>query len=174
MLSASRRARTMDEAKVKRDVMALLGIANAIVDSVAEAGDLGCAESTIYLALQQHGGTIETHNGLIDILIRAGRLRRENHRLYALPLPSTGCTDTTNNDGSPTETTTMTTAKTSMTPEMVNALKGADLIAAYTSVVGNAPKPNTPVPTMRKKIIARLEEQRLAALDNYPQDLEDA
>ena len=65
-------------------IHAALRIADAIVESVAEAGNDGCAESTIYLALQAHGGTIDHHRAFVDALIAAGRLRREHHRLYAV------------------------------------------------------------------------------------------
>lgn len=64
-------------AKLADQLRITLGrIADSIVEAVALAGPAGVPESAVYLAIAQHGGTIEHHRAFVDVLIATGRLRR--------------------------------------------------------------------------------------------------
>lgn len=61
---------------------ALLLVSQIVIDAVREAGPDGVPESIVFLALENHGCTLKQWEQISSILIDAGRIRRENFRLY--------------------------------------------------------------------------------------------
>lgn len=60
----------------------VMAIAGAIAEAVSEEGAAGAPESYIFLALESHGLPHAFTKNLIDSMVRAGRLKRRNNRLY--------------------------------------------------------------------------------------------
>lgn len=52
-------------------------VANAITDTVREAGPLGAPGGVIYAALSKQGCTFNQFNGIMGGLVRAGVLRQD-------------------------------------------------------------------------------------------------
>lgn len=72
---------SMTTNKAKQTV---LRIANAIVDTVAETGDIGAPATSIYLAMSEHGCTFAQYEAFIGALCDAGKLRRDGGMLFAV------------------------------------------------------------------------------------------
>jgi hypothetical protein len=51
-------------------------VADAIVDSVKEAGDHGAPGGIIYMALMARGASLDQYQAMMNYLVNAGRLRR--------------------------------------------------------------------------------------------------
>jgi hypothetical protein len=62
---------------------AIRRLADAIVDSVKEAGEAGAPSGFVYAALNAHGITLDQYYSFIAVLVKVGRLRQEGDLLYA-------------------------------------------------------------------------------------------
>ena len=63
-------------------ITATLALANMVIETVREAGPQGAPETSIYLALQEHGCTQEQYTVFIETLITLRKLKRVNHTLF--------------------------------------------------------------------------------------------
>jgi hypothetical protein len=59
-------------------------IADIIVESVREAGELGASSGIVYAALNAHGCTLSQYQSFISALVRSGRLRQSGDLLFAV------------------------------------------------------------------------------------------
>jgi hypothetical protein len=66
-----------------RDV-ALKLIADAVVDSVREAGPLGAPAGPLYAAIMTYGMQLYQFDALMDALVGAGKLRKSGHLYFAV------------------------------------------------------------------------------------------
>lgn len=57
-------------------------VANAIVETIEKEGADGAPASSLYLALQQHGASLQTFEMMMNALVAAGRVRREGDCYY--------------------------------------------------------------------------------------------
>jgi hypothetical protein len=62
---------------------AIRRIADAIVESVKEAGESGAPSGFVYAALNAQGMTLDQYYSFIGVLVKVGRLRQEGDLLYA-------------------------------------------------------------------------------------------
>lgn len=62
----------------------LLAIANAIVETVREAGPEGAPASFLFIALQENGCTIEQFETIMSVLVEAGKLTRRDNLYFAV------------------------------------------------------------------------------------------
>lgn len=62
---------------------AIRRIADAIVESVKEAGELGAPSGIVYAALNAYGMSLDTYHSFIGVLVKLGKLRQEGDLLYA-------------------------------------------------------------------------------------------
>ena len=69
---------TANEAK------AAVAVLKAVVETIREAGPQGAPRSSLFLALQTQGCSIETYQGIENALIAANVARRENDCLIAV------------------------------------------------------------------------------------------
>jgi hypothetical protein len=60
---------------------AIRKVAQAIVETVREAGPDGAPETSVYLALAEVGASMAQYNALIDALVHVGELKRRGHLL---------------------------------------------------------------------------------------------
>lgn len=65
-----------------QQLQAIRAIADAITESVREAGDMGAPSGIVYAALMGHM-TLDQYYQFIAGLVRAGKLRQEGDLLYA-------------------------------------------------------------------------------------------
>lgn len=63
---------------------AIRRIADAIVESVREAGELGAPSGIVYAALMSYGMSLDTYHQFIGVLVKLGKLRQEGDLLYAV------------------------------------------------------------------------------------------
>ena len=61
---------------------AIRAIADAIVESVAEAGSMGAPSGIVYAALNSFGVNLETYQRFISALVNAGRLEQRGNLLF--------------------------------------------------------------------------------------------
>ena len=57
-------------------------IADAIVDSVREAGSHGAPAGVLYAAMMAHGCSLENFEGLMSLLVQVGRFRKSGHLYF--------------------------------------------------------------------------------------------
>lgn len=69
--------------RYEQTVKALKLVMDAIVDTVKEAPD-GAPEGAVYAALMHFGCSLDTYNSIIAALVKAGKLRKSGHLLYAV------------------------------------------------------------------------------------------
>lgn len=62
---------------------AIRAIADAIVESVKEAGELGAPSGIVYAALMTYGMNLDTYHQFIGVLVKLGKLRQQGDLLYA-------------------------------------------------------------------------------------------
>ena len=62
---------------------AILAIADAIVEAVRSVEPDGAPGGVIYLAMMEHGCSLDQFQQIMDALVEAGRLRQEGHFYYA-------------------------------------------------------------------------------------------
>lgn len=67
----------------QNQLAAIRAIADAIVESVREAGELGAPSGIVYAALMSYGCTLDQYQAFIRALIRSGKIRQERDLLYA-------------------------------------------------------------------------------------------
>ena len=65
-----------ENARRREGVVLLKKIADAIIDTVREAGITGCPGGALYMAMQQHGCTIEQYNIIMGTLVECKKLRK--------------------------------------------------------------------------------------------------
>jgi len=65
-------------------ISALKQVCDAVIDAVKSAGEFGAPSGSVYAALMGFGCKIEQYEMLIDILIKARKLRKEGHLLFAI------------------------------------------------------------------------------------------
>ncbi len=65
-------------------ISALKQVCDAVIDAVKTAGELGAPSGSVYAALMAFGCKIEQYEMLIDILIKAGKLRKQGNLLFAV------------------------------------------------------------------------------------------
>ena len=62
----------------------LIMLINCLVDAVKGAGDQGAPAGPMYAAMMTYGCRLDQFEMLIDIAVRAGKLRKQGHLLFAL------------------------------------------------------------------------------------------
>lgn len=68
----------------KKRLMRAVGLASAILEVVEEMGDEGSPEGTLYASVMSCYDVHEFQEA-VGVLIKAGRVRRENHTLFPVP-----------------------------------------------------------------------------------------
>jgi len=68
----------------EKQMQAIRAIADAITESVKEAGELGAPSGIVYAALMTYGCTLNQYQQFISALVRTGKLRQEGDLLYAI------------------------------------------------------------------------------------------
>ena len=66
------------------DIRKVVTMVNVIVEAVKETGTNGAPEGPMYAALMAHGCTLDQFNLLVDLAVRAGKLRKRGHLLFAI------------------------------------------------------------------------------------------
>lgn len=64
--------------------LAVMVLANAVVDAVRGAGSMGAPAGTLYAALMAHGCTLAQFESLMAGLVRVGRLTQAGHLYRAI------------------------------------------------------------------------------------------
>lgn len=64
---------------------ALILVVGAIIETVQEMGPDGAPAGLLFAALQGQGCTLNQFNSLMDGLVQAGRLRRNNNVYFYVP-----------------------------------------------------------------------------------------
>ena len=60
-------------------------VLDAIVDTVADAGEYGAPGGILYAGMMGALGIgLETFNGIMNLLVKQGRLRKEGHVYYVV------------------------------------------------------------------------------------------
>lgn len=73
-----------DELDIKASIKAVLGIANAICDTVADVHPDPAPAGPMYAAFNAAGGSYDTFIKLLDLLVKARRLQMMGNHCYAL------------------------------------------------------------------------------------------
>lgn len=60
-----------------QQIAAVRFVANAITDTIKEAGPLGAPGGVIYAALSAQGCTLQQYEGIMGGLVRAGVIKRD-------------------------------------------------------------------------------------------------
>ena len=63
---------------------ALLGVTDAIIESVKAAGTQGAPGGKIYAALMAQGCTLNQYEMLMSMIVEAGKLRRSGDLYFAI------------------------------------------------------------------------------------------
>ena len=66
-----------------QQLLAIREVCNAIVEAVELAGPMGVGSGVVYSALMSTGISLSQYQSLIAGLVRAGKLKNENHCLIA-------------------------------------------------------------------------------------------
>jgi hypothetical protein len=64
-------------------VRLLCAVADALEQTVKEAGPDGAPAGPLYLACMEHGCTLGQFEGIMGALVDAGRLRKQGHLYFA-------------------------------------------------------------------------------------------
>jgi hypothetical protein len=74
----------------KEALLAFVQLCDAVVDAVKEAGPQGAPAGPMYAAFMSVGMSLEQFERMMDVLVKAGRLRKQGHLyFYAEPQPET-------------------------------------------------------------------------------------
>lgn len=64
-------------------LLALRKVADAIIDTVKQAGSLGAPSGPMYAALMTQGCSLNQYQAIMGGLVRAGKLRQEGDLYFA-------------------------------------------------------------------------------------------
>lgn len=67
-----------------RMMLALRAIADAIVEGVKAAGELGAPSGHIYAALMSYGLSLDQYYSFVRVLVGAGKIRQAGNLLFAI------------------------------------------------------------------------------------------
>ena len=62
----------------------LAEVMDIIYDTVKESGEMGAPSGPVYAALMSIGVSLDVYNAMIDSMVKAGRLRKSGHVLFAI------------------------------------------------------------------------------------------
>jgi hypothetical protein len=74
-------ATRMTDAEIKAKAHAVVSMVVALGETIKEAGSDGVPEGVLYAALMTRGVSLESFNRMVNLLIKAGVVKRSNHLL---------------------------------------------------------------------------------------------
>lgn len=71
----------------KEALIAFIELCDAVVDAVKEAGPQGAPAGPMYAAFMSYGMSLEQFQRMMDMLVNAGRLRKQGHLYFYVEQP---------------------------------------------------------------------------------------